>query len=133
MLKDNKSAKLNVLKVKEKWSDLLSFSSSKFVFTQIEFPFILSQLFIMSRLITPKLFKILLFIKATFALVSSRHVIDNILDKFLIYQEIRDFQYWHELVETVHQYWTVLIYLYHVFQHNRALSESCFCCFYLLL
>ena len=24
MLKDNKSAKLNVLKVKEKWSDLLS-------------------------------------------------------------------------------------------------------------
>ena len=44
ILKDHKSVKLNVLKLKEEWSDFLSFSSSKFAFTQIDFPLTLSQL-----------------------------------------------------------------------------------------
>ena len=69
MLKDNKSANLNALKLKKKWSDFSSFYSSKYGFTKIDFPFILSQLFILSRLITPKMFKILLVIKAVLCLV----------------------------------------------------------------
>ena len=74
MLKDKKSSKLSVLKLKETWSYFLSFSSSKFAFTQIDFPFILSQLFILLILIIPKMFKILPLIKGIYALFSSRHV-----------------------------------------------------------
>ena len=54
MLNDRKSAKFVVLKPKQKLSDFLSFSSSKFAFTQIDFPFIFSQLLFCQDLLHPK-------------------------------------------------------------------------------
>ena len=76
MLNDSKSAMFVVLKAEE--NDLIFYllALQSFHLPKLTFLFF-SQLFILSRFITPKMFNVFPFIRAAFALLSSLHVTNN--------------------------------------------------------